>query len=153
MRTKRWPAAGEIGLALLFAAIGAVWVVVGADLPLWEGFAPQTGFLPLIYGAALLVLSGAIIVSLVLEGDTQSEERDPLGKPLLVLAAVAAAVIGLNAAGFAIAIFLLMLFLFAAVERLPILASVLVSGLTTGALVLLFRGWLGVPLPVGPWGF
>lgn len=150
---RRSPAMGEIGLALLFAGVGAVWVVVAAGLPLWEGFAPQTGFLPLIYGVALIVLSAAIIVSLVLEGGNEAGEREPVGKPLLVLAAVCAAVIGLQPAGFAIAIFLLMLFLFTAVERLPVLGSALVAGLTTAALIALFRIWLGVPLPIGPLGF
>ncbi len=49
--------------------------------------------------------------------------------------------------------FLLLLFLFAVVERLPVLRSVLVvAGATTAALILIFRTWLGVPFPVGPLG-
>jgi hypothetical protein len=38
------------------------------------------------------------------------------------------------------------------VERLPVPASLLVAAATTAALILLFRTWLGVPLPKGPWG-
>lgn len=150
---RRWPAAGEIGLALVFAATGVVWVVVASGLPLWEGFAPQTGFLPVLYGVALICLSAAIMISLVLDGGAQTERREPIGKPLLVLAALGATVLGLEPAGFAVAIFLLLLFLFVIVEHLPIVSSVLVAALINGVLIALFRNWLGVPLPIGPWGF
>ena len=95
-------------------------------MPLWEGFAPQSGFLPLLYGIALVGLSAAIVVSL-LTATEAAETRDPIGKPLLVLGALAATVIGLEAAGFAVAIFVLLLFLFVIVERLPVLASIVVA--------------------------
>jgi putative tricarboxylic transport membrane protein len=143
-------AAGELGLALAFAAVGIVWIAVGAGMPLWEGFAPQSGFLPLVYGLAMVGLAGAIVVTLLTAA--APDAREPVGKPLLVLAALAAAVIGLEAVGFAIAAFALLMFLFVVVERLPALASTLVAAATTGVLILLFRTWLGVPLPKGPWG-
>lgn len=144
-------AAGEVALALTFAAIGIVWIVVAVRLPFWEGFAPQSGFLPLLYGIALVGLSAAIVVGL-LTATEAAETRDPIGKPLLVLGALAATVIGLEAAGFAVAIFVLLLFLFVIVERLPVVASVVVASITTVTLVLLFRTWLGVPLPKGVLG-
>ena len=34
---------GELVLALVFAALGILWVAVAAGLPMWEGFAPQSG--------------------------------------------------------------------------------------------------------------
>ena len=43
--------------------------------------------------------------------------------------------------------FLLLFFLYAVVERLPLLPSLLAAGGTTGALYVIFRTWLGVPLP------
>lgn len=120
-------------------------------MPFWEGFAPQAGFLPFIYGIILAALSAAILVGLVRSGN-EAADLQPIGKPLLVLAALTAAVVGVEAAGFAVAIFLLLLFLFAAVERLPVVRSLIVSGLTTAFLIGVFRIWLGVPLPVGPFG-
>ena len=77
---------------------------------------------------------------------------EPVGKPLVILVALTAAAIGVEAAGFGVAVFLLLLFLFAVVERLPVLRSLLVAGATTAALILIFRTWLGVPFPVGPLG-
>jgi hypothetical protein len=145
------PAPGAVGLALLFAAVGAVWIAAALGMPLWEGFAPQAGFLPLIYGGILAALSAAILVGL-LRGGNEAADPQPIGKPLLVLAALTAAVVGVEAAGFGIAIFLFLLFLFAAVERLPVVRSLLVAGLTTAFLLGVFRAWLGVPLPVGPFG-
>jgi Tripartite tricarboxylate transporter TctB family len=144
--------AGELGLALVFAAIGIVWVAVAIRLPLWEGFAPQSGFMPLIYGLALIGLAAVIAVTLLIATDAPPA-REPVGKPLLVLAALLVAVAGLEAAGFGIAVFALLAFLFVVVERLPVLVSSLTAALTTAVLILLFRGWLSVPLPKGPLGF
>ena len=44
-------------------------------------------------------------------------------------------------------------FMFAVVERRPVLPSLLVAAANTGILLLIFAIWLGVPLPKGPWGF
>jgi hypothetical protein len=145
------PAAGEVGLAVIFAAAGLVGVIGGLRLPLWEGFAPQSGFLPLVYGVLLTGLSAAILAGLFF-GAAAAAVEQPIGKPVLVLAAVTAAVVGIEPVGFGVAVFLLLAFLFAAVERLPFLRSLIAAGAVTAALVLIFRGWLGVPLPVGPLG-
>ncbi len=144
------PAPGEVALAIVFAAAGVVWIVGALGHPLWDGFAPSSGFMPLIYGILLTALSLAVIASLFF-GDA-APDGGPVGKPLLVLAAVAAAVIGVGVAGFGLAVFLMLLFLFAAIERLPIVRSLLVAGGTTAALIVIFKVWLGVPLPAGPWG-
>jgi hypothetical protein len=136
---------GELVLALFFAALAALWIAKGATMPLWQGFAPDSGFLPLIYGVLLFVLAAAVLVQLVAAKDARPGEA--IGKPLVILGALVATVAALPFAGFAISVFALLLFLYAAVERLPMLASVAVSGATTGVLYLIFRTWLGVPLP------
>ncbi|HYN12865.1 MAG TPA: tripartite tricarboxylate transporter TctB family protein, partial [Burkholderiales bacterium] len=64
----------------------------------------------------------------------------------------AAAIVGLDLIGFAPSIFLLLLVLFAAVERLPIVRSLVVAAAVTAVLFLVFRTWLRVALPVGPLG-
>ncbi len=148
----RRAAQGEIGLALLFAAVGIVWIVGALALPLWEGFAPNMGFMPLIYGTLLVGLSVATIARLVLTGQGEVE-RPPVGKPILLLATLAAAVIGMATAGFGLSIFLMLSFMFAVVERRPVPMSLLVAAGTTAILILIFATWLGVPLPKGPWGF
>ncbi|HEX7218783.1 MAG TPA: tripartite tricarboxylate transporter TctB family protein [Burkholderiales bacterium] len=140
-------APGELALALFFALLGALWIVAALRMPLWSGFVPDSGFMPLWYGAILVALAGAI---LVFNKDRKTE--DPVGKPLLVVALVAATVLGLQLAGFAPSIFLMLLALFVAVERLPLARSIAVAAGTSGVLHLVFKTWLGVPLPVGPLG-
>lgn len=143
-------AQGEVILALLFAALGILWMIAAFAMPFWQGFAPQSGFVPFWYGVILTGLSAAVFVDVVRRGP--GEAKPPIGKPLVVLAALAGGILGLEAAGFAPAVFLLLLFLFAAVERLPLARSVLVAGTLTVLLVLVFRVWLGLPLPAGPLG-
>jgi hypothetical protein len=145
-------ARGELLLALIFAAAGAFWILAALGMPLWQGFAPDSGFLPLIYGALLTGLSLIIIADLAMAGGMSGPEGE-LRKPLTLLVALIAAVAGLEVAGFSLSIFLLLMFLYAVLERLPILPATAVSAATTAALYLVFRTWLSVPLPTGLIGF
>ncbi len=138
-------AKGELLLALVFVALGGLWIAKAARMSLWDGFAPDSGFLPLVYGLLLAGLAVAVVIQLALAGMPAAE--DDVRKPLLVLAALIAAVSALPFAGFLVSVFLLLAFLYAVVERLPVVTSLVVSGATTGALYLIFRTWLGVPLP------
>jgi hypothetical protein len=144
-------APGEVLLALLFATLGILWIVAAAHMPLWSGFVPQSGFIPLWYGITLGALSAAILANLLLRREPGARE-EPVGKPLVVLAALAASIVGLDLIGFAPSIFLLLLVLYAAVERLPLTRSLVVAFTVTAVLFLIFRTWLRVPLPVGPLG-
>ena len=142
---------GDGGLALLFGALGLVWLSGSLGMPFWEGFAPQSGFLPFFYGLLLAGLTLAILIGTWFERRA-AQDAEPVGKPLVILVALTAAAIGVEVAGFGVAVFLLLLFLFAAVERLPVIKSLIVAGATTAALILIFRTWLAVPLPAGPLG-
>lgn len=139
-------------LPALFAALGGVWIAGAAGMPLWTGFAPDAGFLPLIYGVLLVALSLAVLAA-ELRQPAAAPDAEPVGKPLLVLGAVAACVVGVEVAGFGPAIFLLLAFLFGVVERQPPLLAVPVAAAVAAAILLVFSVWLGVPLPVGPLGF
>lgn len=110
------------------------------------------GFLPLIYGCLLVGLSSVATINLFVAGQGATQ-RPPMGKPLLLLAAVTAAVVGMEPAGFVFSIFLMLAFMYGVVERRPVGKSLLVSAMTTGVLFAIFATWLGVPLPKGPWGF
>ena len=145
------PAPAEVGLALVFGALGLLWVIAGLRLPMWEGFAPQSGFLPTIYGALLIVLAGVVLFGLFF-GLAHQAESQPIKKPTLVIAALVACVTGLQPAGFVTSIFLLLAFLFIVVEKLPLIKSLIVAATTTAVLTLIFKTWLGVPFPTGPLG-
>jgi nitrate reductase gamma subunit len=137
---------GELALAFIFAALGGLWIARAVRMPVWgDSFAPDSGFLPLVYGALLLGLALAAVVQLLAAKALSSAES--VRKPLVVLGALAAAVAALPLAGFLFSVFALLFFLYAAVERLPWLNSGLVSAAMTGVLYLVFKAWLGVPLP------
>ncbi|HKU46250.1 MAG TPA: tripartite tricarboxylate transporter TctB family protein [Burkholderiales bacterium] len=135
-------APGELVLALFFALLGALWIVAALRMPLWSGFVPQSGFMPLWYGIVLLGLAGAVLAF-----NREVKTEDPVRKPLVLLAVIAATILGLKLAGYVVSIFLLLLALFAAVDRLPLARSVAVAAAATAVLYLVFKTWLGVPLP------
>lgn len=143
---------GELALALLFGVTGLVWVAVAARKPLWQGFAPDTGFLPLVHGILLALLSLSILADLFIHPHDADAKRSPIRKPILLLVTLTATVVGISVVGFAVAIFLMLMFLLAGLERLPLHWSLLVGGTTTGLLILIFKVWLDVPLPLGPMG-
>jgi hypothetical protein len=144
---------GEIALCLFFVATGAFWIAVAAGLPLWDGFAPATGLLPLVFGALLVVLAIAATLVDVVWSSSETPDRAPAGRAVMVLLAVAAGAAGIETAGFFASMFLTMLFLFRVAEKRALLSSLLAAAGTALFLTLVFRTWLGVPLPAGPWGF
>ncbi|BCJ89661.1 hypothetical protein IZ6_03960 [Terrihabitans soli] len=143
---------GELAFAALFAVAGLVWIVGSFELPFWAGFAPDSGFLPMVYGVLLLAFSAAVIVSLF-TNPPDTTGREPLKKSLQLLGTLVVGVGAISWLGFAIPLFGMMLFMYAYVERLPIVRSVIASLATTGVLVLIFEHWLAIPLPLSPWGF
>jgi putative tricarboxylic transport membrane protein len=149
MRRTAW---GDLAVAAVFAAMGAVWVWQSRALDLWNRETPGPGFLPLAFGALLLALALIAAAQAVLAPAPAPEGDGGLAKPLLVLGAVGIAVLGLEAAGFVPAIFLMLLALFALAERKPLLPSLLVSAAVAGALHVIFAVWLAVPLPPGIFG-
>jgi hypothetical protein len=143
---------GELAFAALFAVVGLVWIVGSFGLPFWAGFAPDSGFLPLVYGVLLLGFSAAVIISLF-TSPPDTAGREPLKKSIQILGTLVVGVASISWLGFAVPLFGMMLFMYAYVERLPIVRSVIASAVTTGVLVLIFEHWLKIPLPLSPWGF
>ena len=138
------PAPGEVVLALFFAVLGLLWVAAALRMPLWEGFVPQSGFMPLWFGAILAALAGAILLF-----NREKKAEEPVGKPFVVIALIAAAIVAIDLLGYVAAVFLLLFVLLRVVERLPLGRSALVAGATTAVLYFLFKTWLGVKLPAG----
>jgi hypothetical protein len=137
---------GELGLALFFGCLGGLWIFRAARMPVWgDSFAPDSGFLPLIYGILLTALALAAAGQIL--AATEAAPTQQFRKPMLVLAILIATVTALPVAGFVISVFALLFLLYALVERLPWLNAALVSAATTGVLYLVFKVWLSVPLP------
>lgn len=134
--------------------MGLVWVLGARAMPMWERETPGPGWLPFAFGALLLALSVAAALQAVLQPAAPPADggAGAIGKPLLVLGATLAAVLGLELIGFAASIFLMLVVLFVLAERRRLLPSLLVAAGTAGALHVIFAVWLAVPLPAGIFG-
>jgi len=75
------------------------------------------------------------------------------GKAALALTASAAYAFALEPLGFVLTTFLLLLFLLVAIEARRWPSSLMIATATSLGSHLLFKVWLAVPLPAGPWGF
>ena len=143
---------GELVVGALCMLFGALWVATALGLPYMGEFAPGSGFLPLWLGAGLIVLSAVQLVSAL----RTQPAHIPAGQWRKVLAVtlgliVCVAVVG--HLGFVVAVGAYLLFLLRGVEKESWRTSI---GVTAGAVAVLFglfRVWLQVPLPKGPWGF
>ena len=132
-------------LARLFNLIGARRILRARRQPRWGGVAPHSRFLPLVYGVLLATLAAVVLLQLALAKDSSNAET--IRKPLIVMGALIAAVAALPIVGFVISVFALLVFLYAGVERLRLLPSAIAAAAITGSLYLVFKAWLGVPLP------
>jgi hypothetical protein len=143
---------GDTGIAAILLLGGLYWMVAAVPYGFWQGFAPSTGFLPFCYGALLAVLAAVILAERLMRPENEEAARENPRKPLTIVALVALAILGIEAAGFVPATLVLLVVLFVWVERLPLLPSAAIAVATTAGLHFLFRVWLGVPLPEGPLG-
>ena len=143
---------GDLLLSLTFAALGLIWVIGAVKLQMWDRETPGPGFLPLVFGVLLLGFAVVSAAQAVFSPTAPAEDQGGYRKPLLVLLILALAVTSLEAAGFVLTIFVMLLALYALVERKPLGSAFVGATVVTGALHLIFGVWLSVPLPLGPFG-
>ncbi len=132
-------------VALGLILIGGYWVFEALRIGVWFDGQPASGFLPLVYGALLIVFSGLALRS----WQASDEEAGGIGKPLAIVAIILVTVLGLEVVGAAAGLFLMMFVIFVFIERFAVLKSFIVSAAVAGVLILVFRVWLGAPLPRG----
>lgn len=130
--------------ALALVALG-VYIVVqtqGWEYLSTEG--PGPAFFPRWYGVAIIVLAAALAF-----GSAKAPEIDwrSVGRALAVWLAIAAAVVVIRFAGFALGFALLSYFIVGILYRRPPVQAVLVAAAIVGAFYAIFPVALGVPLP------
>jgi putative tricarboxylic transport membrane protein len=143
---------GERVMAGVFGLIGVLWVSQALRLRYWGDFAPGSGFLPLWLGGILVAL---VVAYLIVSRFTQSTVEATVypRRPLIVGGGLLACVAVIELLGFVVSIAAYIAFLLLVVERRPAAQSAAVAIGTPVVLFLLFKTWLKVPLPLGPWGF
>jgi hypothetical protein len=147
---------GDRILALAFGLFGVVWIVEARKLAYWSDFAPGSGFLPYWLGVVIVALA---VFQLVQSFRAPAAAAAGEGAPRrtarvgLIVGGLFLCLAALPWVGFPVAIAAYLAYLVGFVERRPIGDVLLVAFGASLALWLIFKVWLRVPLPVGPWGF
>jgi putative tricarboxylic transport membrane protein len=131
--------------------------VEASKLPFGSIETPGPGFFPLCLAAGFSLV--ALVLVIRSRGEREGEGAAPLilpgrrGKVIAAIVTLVVYALVLEWLGFVVATFLLMVVLFRAVE--PQRWLVALGGAAACALLshVVFRLWLGVRLPHGPWGF
>lgn len=144
-----WSGLALAGLGVYIVVEAWQWEYLGPD-------GPGPGFFPLWYGIAMVVVSGALVVSSALrkvDAGRGGIEWRKAGRALAVWIALVVSVASFKLLGFVASFALLTFFIVAVMYRRPIRVAVTVAGAGGAAFYLLFPLALGVTLPVGVLGF
>ena len=141
---------GERIFSILLGLFGLLWLVKSFELKYSEDSVPGSGFLPFWLGLLMVVL---VAVYLWMGRAAIAEAPSRLGRVMTITAGLAVTVVLIDPLGFTVPIAVYLLFLLRVMERESWLTSIGVAVGTSAALLLIFRIWLSVPLPRGPWGF
>jgi len=147
--------------AAFWLVIGVVVTVHACRLGLGHLHTPGPGFIFFVASCLLIGLSAIHFIGTFTgrAGPFEGKERADVWegarfhKILLILAGVSVYIYLFDTAGFLLSTFLLMLFLFKAVEPTGWWVAIISSACTTAAALALFKIWLGVPFPEGILGF
>ena len=143
---------GETVAGLLCGLFAILWIATALGLPYMGDYAPGSGFLPLWLGVCLLALSAVHVVS-SLRARAAGPATGHWRKVVAVLLGLVVCVAVIEPLGFVLAVGAYLLYLLRGVEREPWRTSLFVTVVAIAVLFGVFRLWLRVPLPKGPWGF
>jgi hypothetical protein len=153
------PPRGERWAAAALTAFGIAASVEAWKLPFGGLTQPAAGFFPLCLAVALTLVAAIVLLRALRgragEAAVGAGVAAPGGvvRAAATLGALGVYALALEPVGFGVATLLLTIFLFRAIEPQP--WPVALGGAAAAVLAchVLFRVWLGVRLPVGPWGF
>ena len=141
-------------LALLLFGLGGTFAA--SRLTIGDPGHPGPGFFPLWLALALSVVALALLLRPAAAAPRPvagPAARLRPGKAVLAVLATAVYAAALEPLGFVLTTFLFLVFLLTVVEPRRRTAALAISAATAGACHLVFKAWLDVQLPAGPWGF
>ncbi len=142
--------------SLFFAVCGLLILAGSLNMAIGRLGEPGPGFLPLIVGTLLTVMSAVLFVT-ALRRKREEQGKAGIGrtersKILTTSLSLILYALALKPLGFVAVTLLLLVFLFRIIGELGWIVSLAGSVLTTFFFYLLFRVWLEVPFPMGPLG-
>jgi len=153
----------DIISGFFFLLVGGFFVIIAARLDIGTLSDPGPGLVPLIPGILLSILSAVLVFKSYKSMKSERQSGDLAIEPAeglkwqpvvaITLAAMLVFALILESVGFVVSSFLMMLFLFKFIGDLTWSRSVLGAVLSVGVCYLVFKVWLSVQFPMGPWGF
>ena len=142
------------GAAAVLLVFGLVTFAEATRLRFGSIARPGPGFVPVVLAAAFSLVCVGLLVDARRARDADAPPVARLGWPKIVatMAALFVYALVLEPVGFVAATFALLLFFFRMLERRRWLVALAGSLLTALVTYLVFKVWLNVQLPAGPWG-
>jgi hypothetical protein len=140
--------------AVVLVVFGIVAVEEAAKLRVGSIVRPGPGFFPLALAAAFTVVCLVLAIGAFRSRRAPATAPASLGwtKIAATMAALFVYAVVLERVGFVVATFALLLFFFKALERQRWSVALAGSIVTACVTYLVFKVWLHVQLPAGPWG-
>jgi hypothetical protein len=150
----------ETWSAAVVLVVGVAALVQARTLPFGSIAAPGPGFFPLTLSIGLALIGAVLVARAALAGggpDAVAAGTAPAAgaraRLVIVVGAMFAYAAALPWLGFVLTTFALMVVLFRVVESHRWTTAVIESIASAALSHVVFRTWLGVRLPPGPWGF
>jgi hypothetical protein len=142
--------------SLFFSVCGLLIAVGSLSMPIGRLGEPGPGFLPLFIGILMGILSIALFIRSYRAGISEKKafwiDRKQWPKVFTTILALMIYAFALRGLGFALVTLLLLVFLFKVIGELSWRVSIIGPLLTTSFFYLVFKVWLEVQLPEGPFG-
>lgn len=148
---------GEIVIGLCMTGLGLFWAIKSLNLTYMGRFAPGSGFMPFWIAVFLTGFSACFLFVRFRAGSGGPDTLEVMApgewrKPFAVALGLAVCVATIDLVGFLVAVSLYLCFLLRFIERRSWATTLGVGVGATLVMFLLFRSWLGVPLPLGYFG-
>jgi putative tricarboxylic transport membrane protein len=142
--------------SLFWFILGGMAVITARRTGIGTLTSPGPGFLPLVGGLLMILLSLIIFIQAFSREAKEAEKgwiKIGNWRIWLVTVCLFFYTFSLNRLGFVIGTFLLLVFLFQLIERKSWLWATFTAGATIFAVYMVFYVWLQIQLPRGFWGF
>ncbi len=128
-----------------FILVGLYFSLKGKEYGLWVNSGPGGGFLPMLMGVMLIILS---IYSLI-KGDSEKFKKQEFLAALKPFGGIILTLVGINLIGFFPAVLIFIPVWLIIVEKYKLQKAVLIDLVTVGVMYGIFSVWLRVPFPSG----
>lgn len=146
----------DLRSSIFWMTVSALTIFLSSKLPFGSFANPGAGFLPLLVGGLMFLLSFALFMQQVFKAEQGKKSLWAKGgtpRVLLILASLVLYGIFLEKLGFILMTFLLMGFLLLAIGKVRKPVVVLLSLISSLGCYGVFQVWLNVQLPRGIFGF